>query len=167
MVPLAWLSAPRVGLRVPAAFLALFAPRLGAQRVAVAAVVRCGLLRFRLRRPEFRSGAGPGVVRLWCGDEHLERGARASAGCFALRSLGWSVPPRPLEHARVRRAVVLLPVALLAALVVVQAFADGRDLRLDARAAGLAVAVVAIVVRAPFLVVVVLAAATAALLRAV
>jgi hypothetical protein len=89
----------------------------------------------------------------------------ASAGCFALKLLGWAVPGRVLDNDRVRRAVVLLPVALLAALVVVQAFAHGRSLHLDARAAGLAVAAVAVLLRAPFLLVVVLAAATAALVR--
>jgi hypothetical protein len=89
----------------------------------------------------------------------------ASAGCFALKLLGWAVPGRVLDNDRVRRAVVLLPVALLAALVVVQAFAHGRSLQLDARAAGLAVAAVAVLLRAPFLLVVVLAAATAALVR--
>lgn len=89
----------------------------------------------------------------------------AAAGCFALKALGWAVPARVLESERVRRVAALLPVALLAALVVVQAFAAGRSLQLDARAAGLAVAVVAVVLRAPFLLVVVLAAVTAALLR--
>jgi branched-subunit amino acid transport protein AzlD len=91
----------------------------------------------------------------------------ASAGCFALKVLGWSVPSRVLENDRVRRTAVLLPVALLGALVVVQAFASGRHLVLDARAAGLAVAAVAVLLRAPFLLVVALAAATAALLRLV
>lgn len=90
----------------------------------------------------------------------------ASAGCFALKALGWSVPATVLERDRVRRTAQLLPVALLGALVVVQAFASGRHLQLDARAAGLAVAAVAVLLRAPFLVVVVAAAATAALLRA-
>lgn len=89
----------------------------------------------------------------------------ASAGCFALKLLGWSVPSRLLENERVRRTALLLPVALLAGLVVVQAFASGRSLHLDARAAGLAVAAVAVLLRAPFLLVVVLAALTAALVR--
>lgn len=89
----------------------------------------------------------------------------ASAGCFALKLLGWSVPARLLESERVRRTTLFLPVALLAGLVVVEAFASGRSLQLDARAAGLAVAVVAVLLRAPFLLVVVLAAATAALIR--
>ena len=90
----------------------------------------------------------------------------ASGGCFLLKVLGWSVPSRLLEGERVRRTAVLLPVALLAGLLVVQAFAAGRHLQLDARAAGLAVAALALLLRAPFLLVVALAAATAALLRA-
>jgi hypothetical protein len=89
----------------------------------------------------------------------------ASAGCYLLKLLGWSVPARFLDSPRVRRAALLLPVALLAALTVVQAFADGRSLQLDARAAGFAVAAVAVLLRAPFLLVVVLAAVTAALVR--
>lgn len=89
----------------------------------------------------------------------------ASAGCFALKLLGWSVPARVLDSDRVHRTVLLLPVALIAGLVVVQAFADGRTLQLDARAAGLAAAAVAVLLRAPFLLVVVLAAVTAAVVR--
>ncbi|MDT7572715.1 MAG: hypothetical protein QOE05_2889 [Actinomycetota bacterium] len=88
-----------------------------------------------------------------------------AGGCLLLKGLGWAVPGRVLDNDRVRRVAVLLPVALLAGLVVVQAFSTGRSLHLDARAAGLAVAIVAVVLRAPFLVVVVLAATTAALLR--
>lgn len=88
-------------------------------------------------------------------------------GCYLLKLAGWSVPARWLERPRVQRAAVLLPVPLLAALVVVQAFAGDRALVLDARAAGLAVGAVLVVLRAPFLLVVVAAAATAALLRAV
>jgi hypothetical protein len=91
----------------------------------------------------------------------------ASAGCFALKLTGWSVPARLLAGERLQRAAVLLPVALLAALVVVQAFAGERALVLDARAAGLAVAALLLVLRAPFLLVVVAAAVTAAVLRAV
>jgi hypothetical protein len=95
-----------------------------------------------------------------------------SAGCFALKLAGWSLPARWLEHDRLQRAALLLPVALLAALVVVQAFADGGSgdrpgVVLDARAASLAVAALLLVLRAPFLLVVVAAAGTAALLRAV
>lgn len=86
-------------------------------------------------------------------------------GCWLLKLAGLSVPPAVLEHPLVQRVADLLPVALLAALVAVQVFGDGGSLVVDARAGGLAVAVVLLVLRAPFLVVVVGAAATAALLR--
>jgi hypothetical protein len=88
-------------------------------------------------------------------------------GCYAWKVLGLSVPERVLEDDRVRRVAALLPVALLGALIAVQTFTDGQELTIDARAAGLAVASVAVWRKAPFLVVVALAAATTALLRAV
>ncbi len=90
-----------------------------------------------------------------------------SALGFALKLAGWSLPARVLEHARLQRAAALLPLALLAALVVVQTFGHGRSLSVDARAAGLAAAGVAVLGRAPFIVVVVVAAATAAVIRVI
>ena len=54
---------------------------------------------------------------------------------------------------RTGELVTLLPVPLLAALVVVGAFADGHRLHLDARAPALAVAGVQVVRRAPLQVV--------------
>jgi branched-subunit amino acid transport protein len=89
-----------------------------------------------------------------------------SAICFALKLAGWFVPSAVLDDPRIRRTATLLPVALLAALIVVQVLGDGRSLHVDARLAGLAAGAVAVWRRAPFLVVVVAAAATAALLRA-
>ncbi|MGH3497665.1 MAG: AzlD domain-containing protein [Nocardioidaceae bacterium] len=86
-------------------------------------------------------------------------------GCYLLKLAGLSVPERLLEHPYVRRVADLIPVALLAALVAVQVFADGTRLVVDARLAGLAAAVVALLARAPFLVVVAVGAATAALVR--
>lgn len=88
-----------------------------------------------------------------------------AAGCAALKASGWLVPARLFEHARMRTAALLLPVALLSALVVVQSLGSGRALVLDARAAGLAAAGVAVLLRAPFLVIVLAGAATAALVR--
>jgi branched-subunit amino acid transport protein len=89
----------------------------------------------------------------------------AGVGCYLLKLGGVSLPARVLEHRLVERVADLIPVALLSALVAVQVFADGTELTVDARAAGLAAAAVALVLRAPFLVVVIVAAATAALLR--
>lgn len=71
---------------------------------------------------------------------------------------------RPLPPT-VARVVALLAPALLAALVATTAVGSGQEVELDARAAGLAVAAVAIALRAPVLLVVVLAAAVAALIR--
>ncbi|GGY93394.1 hypothetical protein GCM10010327_25000 [Streptomyces nitrosporeus] len=65
-----------------------------------------------------------------------------------------------------QRLAALLPVALLAALTAQQTFADGQRLMVDARAAGLAAAAVALVLRAPFLVVVGAAVAVTAGVRA-
>lgn len=91
----------------------------------------------------------------------------ASGLAYLLKLLGFLVPQHLLDGPVVSRMVRLLPVALLAALVAVQTFAgEGGALVVDARTAALAVAIVAIALRAPFIVVVVLAAATAAALRA-
>jgi hypothetical protein len=91
----------------------------------------------------------------------------ASGLAFATKLLGYVVPHHTLDHPVLSRMTAMLPVALLSALVAVQTFtAGGGGLALDARAAGLAVAVTALLLRAPFLVVVILAAATAATLRA-
>ena len=90
-------------------------------------------------------------------------------GCYLLKLAGLSVPPRVLEHPLVERVADLLPVALLAALIGVQVFASagahGQHLDVDARLVGLGVAFVALLFRAPFLLVVVLAAVAAAVLR--
>ncbi len=93
----------------------------------------------------------------------------AALGCYLLKLAGLSVPAALLQDDRVRRLAAVLPVALLAALAasqtVVRADADGISLALDARLAGVLVAIVAIRFRAPFLLVIVLAAATTAGLR--
>jgi branched-subunit amino acid transport protein len=90
------------------------------------------------------------------------------AGCYLLKLAGYLVPGRVLAAPRVRRAVEMLPVALLAALVVVELVANGRHIELDGpRLAGFAVGAVAVWRRAPFLIVVILAGAVAAGLRLV
>jgi branched-subunit amino acid transport protein len=90
-------------------------------------------------------------------------------GCYLLKLAGMSVPERALGHPVVRRTADLLPVVLLAALVATQVFvsrgSDGPRLVIDARLAGLGAAFVALLLRAPFIVVVFVAALTAALIR--
>lgn len=70
-----------------------------------------------------------------------------------------------LEKESIRRMTGLLPVSLLAALVAVQTFAVNEALAIDARVLGLGVAVVALLLRAPFLVVIIAAASSTALVR--
>ena len=90
-----------------------------------------------------------------------------AVGAYGLKFLGYALPATWLERPRVTRVALLTPVALLAALTAVQVFGEGQHLVVDARAAGLLFAVAALMLRAPFLVVVVGAAAVAALVRLV
>ena len=91
----------------------------------------------------------------------------ACLGCYLLKLAGLSLPERVLSHPTVERVADLIPVALLAALVAVQVFSGGTSLVLDARVLGLGFAVVALLLRMPFLVVVVGASVVAALARLV
>lgn len=91
----------------------------------------------------------------------------SALGCALLKQLGYVVPARWMRGSRVAPFVDVLPVALLSALVAVSTFASGTRLMLDSRAAGLAVAVVLVALRAPFLLVVVAACAAAAGVHAV
>lgn len=91
----------------------------------------------------------------------------ACALAYALKLAGYLVPQHVLEIPWVHRVTPLLPVALLSALIVTQAaLTSTGHFVLDARAAGVGVAVVLLILRAPFLVVVAAAAVTAALVRA-
>jgi branched-subunit amino acid transport protein len=86
---------------------------------------------------------------------------------IAIKALGpLLLGGRPLPE-RIASVVQLLAPAVLSALVVTQTFGDGRSLVLDARVVGLGAAVIALRARAPVLVVVVVAAATTAFVRAV
>ncbi|TME08119.1 MAG: AzlD domain-containing protein [Chloroflexi bacterium] len=89
----------------------------------------------------------------------------AAGVCYAIKLAGLSLPQRFLKDPRIQHTVPLLPVALLAALIATQTFASGQHLVLDVRAAALGVAAIAVLLRAPFLIVVAAGAATAALLR--
>jgi hypothetical protein len=90
----------------------------------------------------------------------------ASVLCLALKAVGYLLPQSWLDAPRPARIADLLTVALLSALVVVQALGVGTAIVVDARVPAVIVAAVLLWVRAPFLVVVAAAAATAALLRA-
>jgi branched-subunit amino acid transport protein len=87
------------------------------------------------------------------------------AGAYTLKALGPVVIGRRQLPGGVLETLELLSIPLLAALVAVQTLNAGGRLVLDPRAASLGVAAVLVWRRAPFLVVVLAAAATAALLR--
>ena len=86
-------------------------------------------------------------------------------GTIALKGVGpVLLGGRPLP-ARLDALVALLAPTLLAALVVTQTLGGEDGLDADARLAGVGAAMVAIALRAPLVVVVVLAATTTALVR--
>ena len=90
----------------------------------------------------------------------------ASIAVLALKLAGYLVPPSTLEKPGPARVANLLTVALLAALVAVQTVAVGSQIVVDARVPAVLVAAVLFALRVPFIVVIVAAAATAALVRA-
>ena len=81
---------------------------------------------------------------------------------FIIKYSGHSIPQRWLEHPRIQRINALIPIALLSALVAVQTFTERGKLVIDHRFAGVSVAVLALFFKAPFPVVVLLAALTSA-----
>ena len=87
-----------------------------------------------------------------------------SAIAFGIKYLGHSIPEKFLADPRAQKINTLIPVALLSALVAVQAFTEKSRLTLDHRAAGLGVALLALLLRAPFPIVVISAALSSALL---
>jgi branched-subunit amino acid transport protein len=89
-----------------------------------------------------------------------------AAGCYLLKLLGLLAPEGLLERPLVRRFAALAPVALLAALTALQTWSQARTLTIDARTAGLTAAALALLARAPFLLVIIAAVATTALVRA-
>lgn len=89
----------------------------------------------------------------------------SSVVVLATKVAGHLLPERLLARPRVTRTAALVTAALLAALVAVQVGTSDGALAADARVVALVVAALALLLRAPFVLVVLLAAATAALLR--
>jgi hypothetical protein len=81
---------------------------------------------------------------------------------FILKYTGHSIPERIFSHPKVQAINALIPIALLSALVAVQGFTEKSKLMIDHRFAGLSVAIVALLFKAPFPVVVISAAFTSA-----
>lgn len=83
---------------------------------------------------------------------------------FLIKYSGTLIPSKVLESEPVKKINALLPIAMLSALVAVQAFAIKKELVIDHRAAGLAVAAIALRLKAGFPVVVGSAALVSALI---
>jgi branched-subunit amino acid transport protein len=89
------------------------------------------------------------------------------AGTIALKAVGpVGVSGRRLPQ-RVTELLEVVAPAILAALVVTETFASGRSLVLDARLAGVAAGIVAVLLRAPLWAVVIVGALATALVRLV
>ena len=84
---------------------------------------------------------------------------------FLTKLLGYLVPRKWLANPRVARVAGTLTIGLLASLTVANTMATGQQLVLDARLGALVAAAVALWLKAPFLVVVIVGAAAAAGLR--
>ena len=83
---------------------------------------------------------------------------------YLIKFSGTLIPAKVLESSLIKRINALLPIAMLSALVAVQAFANKKELLIDHRAAGLVVAAVALRFKAAFPIVVGSAALVSALI---
>ncbi len=81
---------------------------------------------------------------------------------FILKFTGHSIPQHWLDNPKLQRVNALIPIALLSALVAVQTFTSESKVMIDHRLAGVSVAVLALILKAPFPVVVMSAALTSA-----
>jgi hypothetical protein len=81
---------------------------------------------------------------------------------FLLKYSGHSVPERWLSHPKIQKVNALIPIALLSALGAVQSFSEKSQLMIDQRLVGLTVAIIALLLKAPFPIVVLSAALSSA-----
>ena len=89
-----------------------------------------------------------------------------AAGTWGQRLLGMFVGARVLaRRPALARLATLIPAAVVMAVIVQLAVGEGRSLAIDARLAGMGVAAVLVWRRAPFVLVVVAAAAATATVR--
>lgn len=141
----------------PALFLALLAPQVRDRRADPA----CSRRRTDSRRDRGLPRRLESTMRTaWLAVTIVGAGTVLLKSTGRVLFAGRSLPRRWLGLLR------LLAPALLAALVVTQTFGAGRSLALDPRAAGLGAAVAAVLLRAPLLLVIVVAAVATALVRA-
>ena len=101
------------------------------------------------------------------GGEQVALVAALAAATWMLRAAGPALVGSRELPARLARVIALVAPALLAGLIVWQAFAHGERVVVDARSAGLAAAAVAVVARLPIPVVLIAAALATAVVRLV
>jgi branched-subunit amino acid transport protein len=89
-----------------------------------------------------------------------------AAGAYGFKALGLIVIGDRALPPVVERCIVLIPAAMLAALVMQETFGFGQGLRIDARAVGVGAAVVVAWRRAPLILVIITGAAVTAAVRA-
>jgi uncharacterized membrane protein len=89
----------------------------------------------------------------------------ACVAAYLTKLVGYLVPRKWLTNPRVARLAGTLTIGLLASLTVANTVASGAQLAIDARLGALVAAAVALWLKAPFLVVVIVGAAAAAGLR--
>lgn len=89
----------------------------------------------------------------------------ASLAAYATKLSGYLVPACWLESPRMTRVAGTLTIGLLASLTAMNTFSAGQGLAVDARVLALLASGIALWLRVPFLGVVVVGAATAALAR--
>lgn len=87
------------------------------------------------------------------------------AAAWAIKFAGYLVPVRWLQSPRMSRVAGCLTIGLLASLTAMNTVSAGAGLALDARLGALIAAALALLLRLPFLLVVLAGAAAAALLR--
>lgn len=86
----------------------------------------------------------------------------ASALCFLLKFLGYTLPESILNSSRLQRVNLLIPIVLLSALVATQTLTKESSVVVDHRLAGVAVAAVALKMRVSFPLMMLAAALTSA-----
>lgn len=89
----------------------------------------------------------------------------ACGAAYAIKAVGYLLPAEWLAGERVGRVTATVTIALLACLVTLNAVNDAGALVWDARLVALGAAFVALMLRAPYLVVVIIGAVAAGLAR--
>jgi branched-subunit amino acid transport protein len=89
----------------------------------------------------------------------------SSALVYSWKLFGYLVPEKFVSNPKIKELAALLTVALLAALVGIQTIVSAEGLSIDARVPAIVAAGILFYLRVPFVVVVIVAAAIAALIR--